>query len=393
MTKEEREKFAEDLLHKRQNRSHTVRMRHYIGDQANDIESLLEILSLDQSNLTDEGRKLLDYLESTPKENQTPTINYEQFKWKLLAFISIQDTFNTTIYDDDYHLMLQQHYFYYESKYNLTECIIAGLNGLHLASKQLLRNVIEFNLLQLHFSNECKRVQSYKPFKDYLDNHIQPATTKLIYNALPNDNFCKPIKKRIQLELKNLSNQYSHAYEPGDSPKNSGVYSPGNVLESIYFWLHTSLVLDMVLWMYFVKYPMLFHPVDVVKKFGFNGPVGLFCSFSTNSIIKKALSSYDYEIFKKYAGEQEEIKDLLEYYNNSPDLTEEQIWATLTDEREPNDTYDTCYTKAMAKMRAMFEVIGVDVRKHDAKIEDFDEKIILQGIGSFSEWNKIYKKI
>jgi hypothetical protein len=170
----------------------------------------------------------------------------------------------------------------------------------------------------------------------------------LIKYAIPDDNFCKPIKKRIQIEMDNLSSRYSHAYDQGESPKIDGIFRPGLSIESLYFHIQASATLDIVLWIYYVNFPMLFFPVDITKKFGFSPP-SLFVTPNVTSVIKRCLTAEDFQIFYDYSANRQEVKDFLDWYNNLPDLTEDEIWATVNsnEKREENDTIESYFVKTI----------------------------------------------
>ena len=170
-----------------------------------------------------------------------------------------------------------------------------------------------------------------------------------------------------------------------------GIFTPGNSLESVYFWIHLSLILEMVLWLYFVNYPTLFFPVDVIKKFGFNRPMGLFVDQSTGEIIKQAVSKEDFDLFKAYAEKQSIVADLMNFYESQPDLSDEEVWNTLTDEERGSSIIET-YVLTCVKTRAMQEALSVNIKKHKKEADKFDEGAF-KYLKTFSNWKKIYKKL
>jgi len=201
------------------------------------------------------------------------------------------------------------------------------------------------------------------------------------------------------VELNSLSNKYNHAYTPNDSPKHFGVYSPDTSFETLYFWIHISMVLELVLWIYYVNFPMLFFPVDIIRKFGFNWPVGLYVSDSTSGIIKKATSEMDYALFKEYAASKSIVIDLRNFYDSQPTLDDEEIWNTWHKERKKNDSFHGCYAKAVVEERATHEMLAVNTRKTETEVEkEFDEKdatieTFAKQYMEFSAWRKVYKSV
>lgn len=387
------------LLAKQQQRHNQVYMRYHLNGNPTKPDSLFSLLSLDTSLLTEDGRQILEYLENR-QEEPTSHFGYDQFKWKVEAFLCLQDIFSMPVLTGgNAGNLFQIQYFYYESKYVLTECILGGLNGQHIINKQGLRNFLEFNLLQNYFFAITQDAGSYQMFNDYMARGIKPSNDTLLKKALPADEFCKPIKKRVQVELKNLSSRYSHAYNPGDSPKHFGVYTPDTSFESLYFYVHISAVLETVFWMYYVNFPMLFFPVDIIRKFGFNPPVGLYITESTSGVIKKATSAADYTLFKDYAATRSVIGDLQHFYDSQPTLTDAEIWETWKEDRGEEDNFHTCFAKTVAQQRATQEMLAVDTQQAAEETEeDYAEmdrvsEASMKYYMEFASWRKIYKKV
>lgn len=392
MTEEEQQQYIESLWKRASQGGHSVYMRYYKDGKPTEIDRLFQLLSLHDGQLTEDGNKALNYLESQNEANEK-YFTFEKFKWKVLAFLSIQDCFDMILHDEyNDRNIFQSKYFYYESKYVLIESILSGLNGLHIASKQLLRGFLEFNLLQNYFNNIIFKEHSFRVFNQYLKNKQTPNYNTILQNAIPQDEFCRPLKKRIQVELKNLSERFSHAYEPSMSPKSNGIFIPESSFDSLYFWVHTSVVLDIVIWLYCVNYPMLFHPVDTIRKFGFGGPVGSFITISNASIIQKVLSDDDYELFKGYSKDKQVVKDLMSFYNQQPDLTEEEIWKTLSVERKEDDTIDGCFVKQIVEMRAYHELLSVTAMKNEPPEKDVYSNFLKHYV-EYSGWRKVYKNV
>jgi hypothetical protein len=399
MDTNEQEALFKRLLAKKADRGHLVYMRYYQDGNPTETDTLFNLLSLDKSMLTEDGKHILDYLENK-KEESTSYFSYENFKWKLLAFLSLQDIFGMPMHTgSNQQNIFQLRYFYYESKYILIESILGSLNGLHIINKQALRNFLEFNLLQNYFFNVTEKAQSLRPFMDYLQSNISPSAATILKKAFPDDEFCKPIRKRIQVELNNLSNRYSHAYAPADSPKHYGIYSPDASFETLYFWIPMAAVLEIVLWTYYVNFPMLFFPTDILRKFGFNWPVGLFVNRSTGGIIKKAITEKDYPLFREYAGSKTDVSDLQHFYESQSDLSDDQIWETWHKERAERDTLQGCYAKALVEERATHEMLAVRTQKTEGEIlkEFNEEEAMNEWITTYytelAAWRKVYKKI
>lgn len=353
-------------------------------------DDLLDILGLPKESLTALGQEVLDLHETKSKDLDSDWCN---FKWQLTAFHEIQDVFDAPLYAgresklNIFHLW----YFYYESRHLLTESILSGLQGLYAASNTLLRIFLEFSVLQLYYYTVSHEQQSYDKLERYFRTGIHPSWHTALQKAVSSDSFCKTIKMRLDFHFKGLSKSAAHSYHPTFSPRQHSS-GPGHLsAEGIYFWQLTRVVLQAVLWAYVVKFPMLLRPCDVVRKFGFDPPVGLFVSEKCSAAIKKSLGELDYPKFLQYAEQDENAKTLLEWFNSFGDLTDEEITRTWNraEDGELKRIYPEGYAKTITKLRAMRETMAMvsptwDKNK-DLDIDDID-------MFSYETWRSILQR-
>ncbi len=394
MTEAEQNALLEELSRKKMDFSIPSFVTYYLDEHEMQSPLLIQLLGIDESELSANGKRVLEFLQA--QKEGSSVFNFESFKWKVHAFISLQDILFPPYFEGTHwDVILQIRYFYYESKYVLAESIHASLNGMHIGNSQLLRLFIEFNLLQVYYINKGIKEQSYHSFNEYFKNGVKPGNNNLIKTAFPDDEFCKPIKKRIQWELNRLANRFSHAYGHVDSPKTSGIARPHISIDSIFFYVQVSAVLDAVLWMYYVNLPMLFFPVDIISRFGFSPPSGVFVSPSTAAIIKRSLPENDYALFKEYACKKEIVAAQMKWYNSLPDLGDEKIWETADDRRESDDTLLGYYVKQIADFRAKCEMVVEGIRKKlaDEKQELDMDLGAVESYLNFHKWREIYRKV
>lgn len=155
----------------------------------------------------------------------------------------------------------------------------------------------------------------------------------------------------------------------------------------IFFWQQTSFVLQAVLWMYYVNFPLLFHPVDVLRKFGFNGPVGVVVDEQCAAFVEQSLGA-DYEIFRQYARQQSEVADILGWVADHPDMTDVEIcagWNAKEDGEFPGIIPGYC--ARMAKLRALR--VAMAVRRGQC-VDPPDE--VVQSVGTFEGWERLKKR-
>lgn len=353
------ENFYENLANASSNGigfiAHTIHAKGYL----NTPPPLLTILGIENNDLSNIAVTAIENIEEYEKENN----EWLQFKWRLWAFFELQDIFDAPIFKHmaDLNSSFRLWYFYYESKYILIESLLLGLNGFYYSSSVILRQFLEFNVLQNYYYLRTINSSSYLDVIKCLDTGINPKWSTLIKSFLPNKNPHLPldtIKNRIEGHYEALSENSIHPYHEKFSPKIiSGASNPTHSLAGIMtFWRSINLILESVIWMYYANFPMVLQPKDLLKKFGYNGPVGIFIDSSRSHIMKNALRREDLAIFQKFSDHNENVKSLNEWYNSQIDLTEEEIVCTWNKEDgKVPESIDAAKLLNSARLRAIRE--------------------------------------
>jgi hypothetical protein len=362
-------------------------------DKQTDPGSLARLLGTDNGFLSDRETQVLSVLEST--DTLQSDSHYLEFKWKLVAFLSLQDIFDAPLLaGTDLLSLFRQWYFYYESKYLLIETILCGLNGFVGAQGCLLRLFLEFNVLQNYFYRNVNQQNSYDLLEKYCEKGSNPNWNTVIKGALPDNAFTKPIKRRILLHLQGLSDHSSHPYSPGFTLTRTGSALPEPTLERIFAYSFVSLILDAGLWLYFVNFPMLFHGVDIERKFGFNGPLGIFVDEQISQIIKRSLGERDHQAFYDYSRQQQNVTDLLAWYDHKPTLTDAQILLSWNSDQDgPIDNITEGHCMSVVKMRGLKESLALKPGKERDHIPEGQEDTIFDRLSRYDWWKAAYKRI
>ena len=92
------------------------------------------------------------------------------------------------------------------------------------------------------------------------------------------------------------------------------------------FAVVTQLIVIMLL-----KYPVGMQGLPLDEKFGLNGPVGGFLQEHQVQLITSLLSPEEKEFLQRISNEDPNVKAVIEYFNNLPDITEEE-WRQQIDE-------------------------------------------------------------
>jgi hypothetical protein len=363
---------------------------HYIGPKGT-IETAAPIKLLEALGIRKEALSpiALGALESVEELGREVPEDWERFLWSLAAFTHIQDLFECPLQEGgDIKSLFQQYYFYYESKSILVECILAWLDGLYIASGTLLRPFLEFSLYQNYYIRVMHDGTTYRPLEKYFKDQIQPGQSKAIRHAMPQDKFCRPIRFRINAHLSALSNISQHVYHPDASTFQHRCQPLGHSVEGLFFWKDIHMILECALWIYYANSPTAFFPIDVLRKFGFNGPVGIFADHWTAKIIKSSLSPDDYFAFKQYAEPQ--AIETISWGQSHQDLSNVEIFETWDSQNSgpcPTDLTAAYYTH-VARFRAMRAALAFRPTKNAPQISSK----ALSLLGSLDGWSTLSKR-
>lgn len=386
--------FIEQLLKSDNDLQLTVTF-HVVGnDESLQRLGLCDILGLDKERINKTGQKIIEVLEH---DKDIPKDLYNSLKWKILAFLTIQDAFRGIVHTTgEVNSLFYKSYFYYESIHILREFFYCGFNNFQVAAEHLLRTIVEFSIKQNYFDSLCMQQGSFAPLEKYLDNGIAPDPIRMLGTFLPDSDFAKPLKKNVQVIMKGLSNSSSHAYMPIHSARATGKLQHEYSTGSLFFWASLLPVLDSILWMYYFQLPQLFNPKDVVRKFGFNLPVGCFINQRQHVAIKKSLKPPDYKMFRKIALASEEVTNLNTFYESQGSMTDDDIFATYDGENSDKpSSIETGYYQAIVQLRASQEVMAnqcaIEAAKKFEEREDIGE--IFDNVSQYDWWLKSYKSI
>ena len=389
-----REEFISKILYPETPHSHTATCILPIKESTDCDTSIVTILNLDISKISQEGQLVIDVLENQVEFPYRS--HYQQMKWYLLALVNIQDIFSGTIYDDFTPKVFGvKNYFYYEGLQLLREYFYTGFNNFLKASDHLPRTILEFNIRQCFYHWKCEETSSYKPLTEYLEKGICPSNHTMLNQYLPADNFCKPIKVKIQKLIKQLSNSSSHAFDPTQSTRSVEAMNFQYTMESLLFWLNLNMVLSGILWSYYITFPMLLKPINIVKKFGYNMPLGLYISDYHFFAFRNTIEPESLDAFLNYSNEQQIVKDLVDYYNSREDLTDQEIVDSWKGEEAPFPKNDYLgLSLVFAKMRVTREMF--EKKYNESVIPDdipgFDPKEFFTNLSSYSHWKDNYSR-
>lgn len=386
--------FIKELFENERSLQLTATFHAVLDDEAMQNVELFEILGLDKGRINETGQKIIDILEH---DKDMPRELYTTLKWKVLALITVQDTFRGVIHGSgQVDSLFYKSYFYFESLHILREYFYCGFNNFQISAQHLLRTLLEFSIKQNYYDHVCMTQNSFAPLEKYLEDGIAPDPAKMLNVFLPKDKLATPLKKQVQMILKGLAKSSSHAYMPAHSVRGNGKLQHEYSLDSLHFWATLLPVLDGILWLYYFQLPQLFNPKDVPRKFGFSPPVGCFISPEQHVAVKKSLKPKDYKMFKQFADSSDEVSSLNDFYDSQPDMTNEQIMASWDEEGvDPPASVEAGYFRAVVQLRAMQEVMAnncaVEAAKKFSERKDTDQ--LFSDISQYDWWLKNYKHV
>jgi len=315
------------------------------------------LLQLESKNLKSFTKDALKFLESDESAIE--------LNWGFRAYSQFQDLLGLTLNFEN--PVWNRHYCYYESIVYLRESMVAWLDQNILAAMTLIRPFLELSVFHLYWYLRCEQnnyddyylwLQGKKgkpPFKNQLDYVFDHLPTKDFVSGKQLDK----IKNILNNSYKGAST-YNHTPQVDESVVNLGG-GAGKVSSYLFFFYMASinLVIRQLVYLYVLAYPMSLFPVDRHKKWGYGGPVGLFFDPTNFAIIKEHLGSDNLQKMKVNFHDLQQIKDLLPWFEEQPDLSEKEIEKSWQDfiADKPNSDVQVKEDR-LAIFKAYFRTIG-----------------------------------
>ena len=302
-----------------------IRFDVFYSNRVDEPMGLLQSLGIEEEMLSDQAKEAIAAISEMV---ETDSSSWNAFLWRLTAFSRIQEIFDMKAFKNEGGLeFAEQYYFYFESRILLSESVLAGLNGLYNSSDHLLRPFLEFSILQNYYYRIIDKAGDYNSITAYFKSARNPSWSTSLKGCLPNDRLSKLVKFRLQKALGGLSDTVNHPYNPSFSHRHHRKANLGHSLEGLFFWHKIDLVVLTSLWTYYINFPLLFHPVEKMRKFGYEGQIGVVIDKNLGEVIRKSLSESDYKEFHEYSAKQEKTKGILEWFSGLPNLSDEKIKA------------------------------------------------------------------
>ena len=322
------------------------------------VMPLRKVWDLEDAELSSNATSVVNGLESLPDREI-----YDEVCWQGQALLEFQDLQDMPPPKRG-RWMSNWAYLLCESLNVLRQVVVCGLNGQIHAALAALRSSLEAFVCHYWWRRKLYLADDYECFYDWFNGKDQLRNfSRIITETLKE--LEHPPGVVVFDGLKEVYSQLcSYAHKPllddaiitmrgGNAPKISN--------QEILYWLllvhrTQSCMLDVAV----LSSPNSVFPVDLYRKFGFNPPVGLFFDLSSGYVLKKALGAERFDAYRRHFERLDPPADLIAWYNEHSDLSDEEILATWKEESPSNDkdrsseervVVRSCQMKA--KMRAM----------------------------------------
>lgn len=358
--------------------------------------SIVRILQLDEKNL---APFTLEVLKTDASDHEFEE-DFCELRWGLRAFQQFQDILDVVLDGSD---VFNRHYCYYESLVYLRESVTCWLNKNLIAALTLVRPFLELSTLHLYWYLRC-RGSNYKAYYAWLNGDRgekgKPTfngALDSVFEELPgkndvNDKRLSEMKLIIKNCYKTLcSYNHSPTLRESITSKNRSLINVS--YESFtYVLFMTNMLLRQMAYLYIIAYPLSIFPVDGWEKWGFSGPVGIFLDKWSFGILTAFLRKENISNLQKDLRSNPEVIERLEWFQNLPYFTKEQLNKSWDEYRSTNniEKNPTDINQRIAMFKARFRALrwGLNYVNNDneASSVDIPDKIVQTLVNRLRNW-------
>ena len=298
--------------------------------------SLRDIWSIVDSELNEIARIVFRRLQN---EKELADLHRE-VAWLAQALIEFVDLTNFT--PPPKGRFQYKNYLYFETVHALRESTVGMLNGSPRASTGLLRSVFEMLLLHCWWQKRIERKGNTGDFYDWLEKkRSKPKFRDIVANNLDwlEIETVPDVREDIQRTYDRLCT-YVHAPVRNES---CIILNKGNVdqasIEVLRNWLVLARDLLRIGLEHFVHlYPQSLFPVDILRKFGFSPPAGMYFDRYNFVPLQAAFGEGRIKTYQSRLQNHETVENVKNIYDSQPDRTDEEILESWTGSDGPEDS-------------------------------------------------------
>ena len=292
--------------------------------------SLQDVWTIADGELSAIGEKASESLQSIEKLADL----HREVAWAAQALIEFADLADFT--PSEKGRLLYKNYLYFEAVSALREATVGLLNGSPRASTGLLRTVLEMLMLHCWWQMRISRKGNSEQFDDWLaGQRAKPRFRDVIANnfewlGIPRE---ADATDHVDQTYRRLCS-YVHAPIRRESVT---ILNQGNVgqvgVGVLRHWLSLARdVLLISLEQLVHLYPQCLFPVDIVRKFGFNPPVGMYFDKFNFVPLQAVFGEEAIETYRVRLKDREIVESAMNFHRSRPDLTREEILETWNEE-------------------------------------------------------------
>lgn len=299
--------------------------------------SFKPIFNIADSELTQHGATLSEWTTVGGE----PRSYFRKLHWISGALLQIQDLLSLVELEsipktDRLNELFCRHHCYYEALVHLRSGVVSLLNLNIRAAITMLRPIVEQFCYAVFWevSQESDGSARYnrwlasgkgKPsFREAMDRIKEVLAEK------------RPILlKRIELAVAGIRQAYhvlctwSHTPILDESLRTGGLSNVQGGFGDWLFCIHMyNVTLNAILRLFLYLYPMALFPIDLVRKWGCNIPVGVYLDSCSAAIIQEAVGEKPAQKLRDLLFDDPEVTEKLNHAAQFNGLTDEEIWET-----------------------------------------------------------------
>ncbi len=247
----------------------------------------------------------------------------------LRARISAEETL-------DLGRMNLQHFAYYEATLALGESLGSVLDGHPIAARAMLRPFVEQALAEVyvHGGNDERRIDRYFRFLD--GSGPRPKFGNMLDEVFSEPRFRQfpRLEERVRMVYSATSSPLHLRVMDETGMEHVTSNRPHTPAHEAEWMVATAVAVHRTLALLALRFPMSLFPVDVVRRFGFSRPVGVFADQRLADIVTASFADIDLSAMRQELATDPEVRDLQEWVNSQPELTDAEIDASWRSYRE-----------------------------------------------------------
>ena len=220
------------------------------------------------------------------------------------------------------------HHAYFEATLALGDSLAAGCGGHARAALALLRPFLEFAVTEVYVNEQNEEDRLHR-FLVYL----RGAGHRPRFGSMVDEIFDEPrfasiasYKELVKLIYSGVSS-WLHVPSVADSglDMRGGNAARSTVGESTYWLLILGFAVQRMLVLMVLRYPLSLFPVDVARRFGYGGPLGVVVDDVTSASIADGLGARHAAALRAWLDDDPDVTSILQWVAGQPALSDAEI--------------------------------------------------------------------